>query len=264
MATAVTEGIFIGDIIFILSVIKAKLKTTVQTMTEHLKSRVATIDIVRTFAIVLMVIFHFLYDLKYFGWVDWNTPDGPGWKQFRFVIVTLFLSTFGASLVLAHAPHIRWKSFGRRLLQIAGASIAITAVSLVTVPANWIFFGILHFIAVASLLTIGLVNYPKVAIVIGVVIISLYNLGLVHPFWPFGYIRQWLPSYTNDYVGLVPWLGVVMVGIFLGHQKWLHKDPLESWSSQTWLTKPGQHSLIIYLVHQPLFFGLFELMNLIK
>jgi uncharacterized membrane protein len=235
-----------------------------EAMIKTFNSRLVTIDIVRTFAIVLMVIFHFLYDLKYFGWVDWDTPDGPGWKQFRFVIVTLFLATFGTSLVLAHAKGIRWKAFRHRLFQLVGASIAITVVSLVTVPANWIFFGILHFIAVASILVIGFIGYPKVSLVIGVGIVTLYNLGVFKSFWPFGYVSEWLPSYTNDYVGLSPWLGVVFIGVFLGHQTWLHKDPLVSLSSQSWLVKPGQHSLIIYLVHQPLFFGIFELINLVK
>lgn len=233
-------------------------------MTKKAASRLITIDIVRTFAIVLMVIFHFLYDLKYFGWVEWNTPDGPGWKQFRFVIVTLFLATFGASLVLAHGQGIRWKSFRYRLYQLIGASIMITVVSLITVPANWIFFGILHFIAVASLLVIGFVDYPRVSLVTGTAIIALYNMGVFKSFWPFGYMRQWLPSYTNDYVGLAPWLGVVMIGIFIGHQAWLHRDPLASLANRSWLVKPGQHSLIIYLVHQPLFFGIFELINLIR
>jgi uncharacterized membrane protein len=233
-------------------------------MGNSFQTRVVTIDIVRTFAIILMVIFHFLYDLKYFGWVDWDTPDGPGWKQFRFVIVTLFLATFGASLVLAHSRGIRWKAFRWRLLQLVGASLAITVVSLVTVPANWIFFGILHFIAVASILVIGFVRYPRISLGLGVAIVGLYNVGVFKSFWPFGYIGQWLPSYTNDYVGLSPWLGVVLIGIFLGHQSWLHKDPLASLSKHAWLVKPGQHSLIIYLVHQPLFFGCFELVNLLK
>ena len=233
-------------------------------MTDNLQSRIITVDIVRTFAIVLMVIFHFLYDLKYFGWVDWDTPDGPGWKQFRYIIVSLFLLSFGASLVLAHSAGIKWAAFRRRLLQIVGAAAAITVVSLMTVPLNWIFFGILHFIAAASLIVIGFVRYPKTSLAIGVSILTLYNLDIFKAFWPFGYIRDWLPSYTNDYVGLSPWLGVVFIGIFIGHQKWLHKDPLSKFSNQGWMIKPGQHSLIVYLVHQPLFFGVFELIELVS
>lgn len=229
----------------------------------HSNNRNVSVDVLRTFAIVLMVIFHFLYDLKFFGFVTWDTPDGPGWRQFRQVILSSFFICLGVSLVYAHSNKIHWTPFFKRLAQITGSALLITLVSLIMVAENWIYFGVLHFIAVASVFTIFWVNRPTLSLLIGVSIIAIYNLQWVQGMWPFTYLSQHLPYYTNDYVGLFPWLGVVFLGIWMGHQRWLKNDPLSFLQSYKWLIKPGKHSLIIYLVHQPLFFGLFMLTALL-
>lgn len=224
--------------------------------------RIFTLDLMRTLAIVLMVIFHFIYDLKFFAYVDWNTPDGEGWRSFRHVILILFFLCLGASLHLSHGKKIRWKKFFIRLLQIAISALAITIMSLVMFPNNYIYFGVLHFIAFASLVCIGFASRPTLSILIGLVIIALYQAGVVSGLWPFTSIRPYLPSYSNDYVGIFPWLGVVFLGIGLGATNWFKSDPLHRWNIHQSLALPGQHSLVIYLVHQPLFFGLFGLLTL--
>jgi uncharacterized membrane protein len=63
------------------------------------------------------------------------------------------------------------------------------------------------------------------------------NVGWVSGFWQFTYIQHKFPAYTNDYVDLFPWLGVVCIGM--------------------WMAWPGNHSLSIYLLHQPVLFAVF-------
>lgn len=211
-----------------------------------------------------MVIFHFIYDLRFFGYVDWDTPDGEGWRTFRHVILISFFICLGASLYLSYHQAVNWKKFSKRLIQILASAFAISVVSLLMVPNNYIYFGVLHFIAIASILCIFFANKPRTSLIIGLSIITIYNTGWVSGLWPFTYIRDFLPRYSNDYVGLFPWLGVVFIGIWFASTAFLRNDPLKRFSKNTWIALPGKHSLVIYLVHQPLFFAIFGLISYVS
>jgi uncharacterized membrane protein len=129
------------------------------------------------------------------------------------------------------------------------------------VPQNYIYFGVLHFIFVGSVLSFPLLRRPNVSLVLGIGILNLYWFDWVSSIWPFGPIRHLLPDYTNDYVPIVPWLGVIFIGIWLAYQSWFIRDPLSFLQNKRWLYWPGKHSLAIYLIHQPLFFGIFYLVG---
>lgn len=227
-------------------------------------SRIYTIDFVRCLAIVLMVIFHFAYDLKYFGYVSWDVPDGSGWRQFRYVILTLFFLCVGFSLAVVHNNGIKLKHFAKRLVLLVLAAAAVTASSLVMAPDNWIFFGVLHFIAVASVICVPFASYPKTAFVIGLAIIVVFNLGIFTSMWPFQGISHLLPSYTNDYVGMFPWTGVVLLGIWFSSVNQVKNDPMKAFGKPKWVAFSSRHSLIIYLLHQPFFFAIFGLIAFLK
>ena len=224
-----------------------------------MNNRIISIDVLRSFAIVLMVVFHFIYDLRFFGYVEWDIPDGVEWRTFRHIILISFFICLGASLHLSYQNGIDWKKFSKRLTQILVSALAISLVSLVIVPNNYIYFGVLQFIVVASVLCIMFANKPRASLSIGLVIIATYNIGGVSGMWPFTYIQNHLPAYSNDYVGLFPWLGVVFVGIWSASTSFVKKDPLRHLKKHTWIAFPGKHSLVIYLVHQPALFAIFGL-----
>jgi uncharacterized membrane protein len=226
---------------------------------QALNHRIFTLDVLRTFAISLMVVFHFIYDLKFFGYVNWDTPDGGGWRTFRQVILSSFFICLGASLHLSYARAINWNKFSKRLAQILVSALAVTLMSLLMVAEHYIYFGVLHFIAVASLLCVNLAKHPRASLLMGVCIIAIYNAGWVSDFWPFTYVEHKLPSYTNDYVGLFPWLGMVCLGIWLASTAFFQQDPLHKLKNNTWMAWPGNHSLAIYLLHQPVLFVIFGL-----
>ncbi|MFA3793053.1 heparan-alpha-glucosaminide N-acetyltransferase [Aliiglaciecola sp. SL4] len=225
--------------------------------------RIYTVDLMRFLAIVLMVVFHFIYDLKFFGWVPSTIPDGAGWREFRYVILTLFFLCVGFSLAAVHGSGFKQKHFIKRFIQLLLASGAVTISSLIMAPNNWIFFGVLHFIAIASLIAVPFSRFPNLALGLGLVIILAFNLNWVSSIWPFQPIRHLLPGYTNDYVGLFPWTGVVLIGIWLAYQGWFLQDPAHRFARSKTVLFASKHSLIIYLVHQPILFALFGLIGVI-
>jgi uncharacterized membrane protein len=217
-----------------------------------------TLDLARTAAIVLMVIFHFIYDLRLFLWHTWNIPDGQGWVQFRWIIVTLFFLALGVSLSFAHTPVIQYRKFFKRVMQISAGALLISIGSYIFIRSNWIFFGVLHFLALASLICVWFAGRPKLSFCIGIGFFALGASGLLIPRWPFHLLFDSLPDYTNDFVAIVPWLGMVFFGITLGHSQWFRDDPLGKYANTRFssaLVWPGQHSLMIYLLHQPIMIG---------
>lgn len=224
------------------------------------------VDIARGVAIVLMFTFHFCFDLNYFGFVQFDIYHDPFWRYARAAIVTLFLLVVGVSLLLAHAEGIRWPAVRRRTVQLVAAAALVTAGSYLLFPRSYIFFGVLHFIALASLLALPFVRVPKLALLAGLLLLwsglnyssPVFDQPLLN--W-FG-LMTYKPV-TEDYVPLLPWLGVVLSGLFIG--SWLRNSRrgLVRWQGAggLWgaLGWTGRHSLLLYLLHQPLFFVLFYL-----
>ena len=207
-----------------------------------------------------MIAYHFIYDLKYFGYVDWNTPLGNGFWQWRTSILFGFIFAMGLSMGVAHARARRIRGFVERLLQISACALAITVMSLFMFSDSWIYFGILHFMGLASIVTFALVGRPRLAFCLGAAILFSFWIGWVPYSWPFMFIPD-LPAYTEDFVSPFPWLGVAFIGLCLGEL--LVKNPafmtkLSNWKIGGHLGKiikfSGKRSLFIYMVHQPILF----------
>ena len=222
--------------------------------------RFAAIDGLRGFAIGLMLVYHFVFDLTWFRVIGADFNNDPFWLGFRAVIVTLFIALVGVSLVLAR--HASSRAFWRRIALIAACAALVSVASYVTFPQTFITFGILHCIAVSSVLARPLIDFPRAALFVGIAIIAVGNtvhLPLFDTPW-----LNWLGMMTHkpateDYVPLFPWLGVVLVGIAAGH--WLlspGRRAIVAMGSVVprWLTWTGRHSLVIYMLHQPVLVGI--------
>jgi len=230
-------------------------------LTPSSRPRLERIDIARGLALVAMAIYHFGWDLEFFGYMAAGTTGHGGWKLFARCIASSFLFLVGFSLVLAHGRTIRWNAVGKRLLQIGAAAAAISAVTYYMSPDNFIFFGILHQIALASVLGLLFLHVPPVltlAVAAFVISAPFYaQADIFNQMWLAWVGLSTIPPRSNDYVPLFPWFGAVLIGIatarIFERFNWL--NVLSGGTQPPVLQKPltfiGRHSLAFYLIHQP-------------
>ena len=213
-------------------------------------------DLLRGVAIILMVIFHLCFDLNYFRFIDIDIYRGIEWKAFRIVIVSLFLGLMGASLVFAYQKGINKQKFLKRLALLSGAAALITAATIFVFPKSWIYFGVIHFAALATLAGAWFVRMPTLSLVLGIAIVVLYQMDFLSTHWLYESLKEplHLPHRTEDIVRFFPWFGAVLIGIFFGHHRFFGlKLPDMNLTRQ--IAFLGRHSLLIYLIHQPILFG---------
>jgi uncharacterized membrane protein len=237
--------------------------------------RVDLVDAARGIAITMMIAYHFCFDLTYYQWADWPMLDDPRWIAWRSAIVTCFLLLVGISLALRDARErgrgeSRWfaRAFVLRWVQIVAAASFVTAGSSLLFPQTFIYFGVLHFVAVALWICRRAPRRPWLAIVAGVIALAA-GMTLAYPAFNPRYL-DWIgfaseKPLTEDYVPLFPWLGVVLIGCGLGGFWTGRAAQSSSRADRIWQALPtqskdilalmGRWSLTIYLVHQPLLLG---------
>jgi uncharacterized membrane protein len=226
-------------------------------------ARLPMIDVARGIAIVAMAVYHFSWDLRFFGYIEADVAGDLGWRLFARAIAGSFLLLVGVSLVLADRRGFDGKRFLRRLAVIIVAAAAITVVTRLVFPDAYIFFGILHAIAVMSVLGLPFLRAPLILVVAAAAFCFAAPALLSGPEFDHPALL-WLgllthEPRTNDFVPLFPWFGVVLGGMTAARLA-LRFGMGALAAPMPALTRPlawaGRHSLPIYLVHQPLLFGL--------
>lgn len=230
-------------------------------------TRVAVIDIARTVALGAMVIFHFTFDLEMFGFAPRGTMARAEWIWFARIIAGSFLFLSGASLVLATlGGPVAPRKYLKRLGMIGLAALTVSAGTYVSVGTAFVRFGILHHMFAASIL--GLLFLRRPAWVAGLLGLCILALPLVQtgplfasPMW------LWLAKpavhpQMVDYTPILPWFGLFLLG--MASAQWM--EARGAWPRVAALLDPrarlvrvlswpGQHSLAVYLIHQPVLFG---------
>ncbi|MDQ6619935.1 MAG: DUF1624 domain-containing protein, partial [Pseudomonadota bacterium] len=130
-----------------------------------------SVDALRGLAILMMFAYHLSFDLRYFGVINADFEHDAFWLGFRALIVTAFMTLVGISLALAARKGVTATHFLKRVTFIALGALAATVASLVMFPASFIYFGILHCIAVTSVLAWPLRERPGIALLVGAIVL---------------------------------------------------------------------------------------------
>ena len=221
------------------------------------------LDALRGVAMVWMAIFHFSFDLNYFGLLvpRQDFYIDPFWTQQRTAIVSLFLFCAGVAQAVAVHAGQGWPRFWRRWAQIAACAVLVSVGSALMFPKSWISFGILHGIAV--MLIAARLASPLRA--------WLWPLGMLLVLLPQGiqdsfFDTRWTnwvglvtrKPVTEDYAPVLPWLGVMLWGVAAG--QWLLAQRTHVLSGAVpRVAQPlallGRWSLSFYMLHQPVLIG---------
>lgn len=235
-------------------------------------ARQAWLDALRGFAVAWMTAFHFSFDLNHFGWIHQDFYRNPVWTVQRTCILSLFLFCAGWGQSIAVVNGQTKQQFWRRWLQVAGCAALVSIGSWFMYPQSWIYFGVLHGIAVMLLVTrltvaSGAWLWPAGALTLLIwwsapflhsqfTFMSVFNSGVL----------SWIglavsKPITEDYVPLFPWMAVMWWGYASG-KAWLGRSsgasrairphPNSTYAALTWL---GRSSLSWYMLHQPVMLG---------
>ena len=227
-------------------------------------SRLALLDVLRGVAIAAMIVYHFFFDLEFFGLAYMGVSERWSWIAFARAIPATFIAIAGISLYLAHRKGIVWRNFWWRIGYLAAAAMLVTIVSFFADPDAIIWFGILHCIAVSSVLGLAFLDAPLTLVIVSAVLVLIAPLfaspALNAPWllW-LGLGTEEPPS--DDYNPLFPWFAFLLIGIaiarliapYVTHAAWARWSPRDP-ATRT-LALAGRHSLLIYLLHQPILMG---------
>ena len=225
--------------------------------------RLAFLDALRGAAVLAMIAYHFGFDLNTLGWLHQDLNHDWRWLTARALILGSFLFVAGAGVAFAEARNTPLKTQLLRIARIAAAALLVTAGSWLAFPKSAIYFGTLHAIAAMGLAMLAVPRGVWPACALGVTALVFGNLYSSNVFDQPALAWLGLMTHkpvTEDYVPLLPWFGVCLIGYGAAHSVIRRPSmfnalarPARKRQRLAWI---GRHSLVIYLLHQPLLLGI--------
>ena len=215
--------------------------------------RIDELDSLRATALVMMLVLNFVTDLNHFGIM--NTETGDQWWWMARIAASLFVGISGVSYFLAHRLEYDFIKTSGRTQRLIFWAFVITIITYIFEPSAYVRFGVLHLLALASIVAFPIARKPEFALGIGLILLIIplsSNPNLV-----------WLGLSETviavDYFPLNPWLGIFFLGLALASRIYPEGKPLtEIQWPEKWLWF-GRNTLTIYVIHQPILIGLLVL-----
>lgn len=228
--------------------------------------RIALVDFLRGTALIGMTVYHFVYDLEFFALKERGYSEQLHWWMLATFVAGSFLFLAGASLYLAHNDRIRWRPWSQRFAIIMLAALAITGVTRFVTPNSFIFFGILHMIAFASVVGLVFLRAPWwLAVAAAAAVFTIHESIAIE--WLNVSALSWLglgsvTPVASDFRPVFPWLAPALLGI--GTAKlcrsagWFQVLAMPKFDGKLGRAVRflGRRSLLYYLLHQPVLFVL--------
>jgi uncharacterized membrane protein len=257
-----------------------QLETVPPITTQPRQERLWEVDVLRGVAIIMMTIFHLMWDLWFFRILPEVVLYAGFWKYFQRTTAILFLLLVGVSLTISYGRERRqqgagpnlWPKYFWRGLRILGWGMVIS-LAVWAAGVGYVHFGILHLIGVSIVLAYPLIRRRWLNLALWALLFVagswIETVRVAGPWFvwlglePEGY-------YPNDYFPLIPWFGVVLLGIFLGNnlypggRRLLSLPDLSALAPVRLLRWLGRHSLTIYLIHQPLLLAILWALGLVR
>jgi uncharacterized membrane protein len=223
----------------------------------------------------MMVVYHLTYDLDIFGGYGIESTSGF-WAWFADATASAFLVLVGISLAISYsragAGQGLFGKYLRRGIRILAYGMALT-IAFLALGLGVVAFGILHLIGVSIILAYPLLKYRFANLLLGVSVIAVgwylraQGVSSESPWLlPLGVVPENVPM--PDYRPLLPWFGVVLLGLFAGNVLYGGgKRPADVPRRAPLLARPlvplGRNSLFIYLIHQPILVALLAALGVI-
>lgn len=218
-------------------------------------------DLWRSLCVVIMVVYHAFYDAALLGRLDIAVFDSLPLLLLRYVVAGSFIAISGAVSRWSREP------VKRGLFVLCAACLVGAATALMGMPVR---FGVLHLIGVSMLISAALGErmrgvtgalMPLLCAAAHFAMLALCSgiMTGLRWLWPLGF--KYDGFFSADYYPLLLWLPVFLLGVWLGGAIERHAGaPALSRRFPRALTFPGRHSLVIYLAHQPVLYGLCRLL----
>ncbi len=246
------------------------------------RQRLWEIDTLRGMAVITMIIYHLGWDLYFFGAVPGLDPFSGIWFIIQRYTAISFVLLVGLSLTLQRASMDRkevaertqFLTFAKRGLWVFGWGMVISLIMWAT-GVGVVHFGVLHLIGFSIVAAFPFLRYKWANLVMWAILFVLGGVILYQNIYVNSELFVWLGFFpmfygAADYFPLIPWFGVVLLGVFFGNL--LYPDGqrvvlLPDWGDVLPVRGVrflGRHSLLIYLLHQPVLFALLYAFGIAK